>query len=236
MSLLQKLLTVLAITCVALCAQTTTSEPSRTKIGPSMATWITIEILGFIREPSKDMAQKQSTKSVHLGGISPASSKVDLSMTMQEKISKSSLPPSVTSMARSSLTGLNRNSQHLSTNAGHSGTPTEPSKTATAIRATKTTRSTPSAVTVSTSRERWLASVSGLFAVPPFYTSANSTDERGGITSTLRTTSFSQLPSFYTSSSNMTIFTGFGKPIYLSLPRYILLLASALPLMLLVIV
>ena len=236
MVLSRNFLTMLAISYIALCAQTTTPETSRTKIGPSVATWITIEILGFIKEPSKDLAQASSTESVQPSAISRFLSKDDLSVAIQEKTSRSSTTTLVTPVARSSPARLDTKSQHLSLNAGHSRILTDKSKTATFTRPTRTTIVTTSAFLDSTTGQNLLASVFSLSAVPPFYTSKNWTDEGGGNTSTFGTTPFSQLPSVYATSSNMSIFTGFGKPIYLNLPRYILLLASALPLIILVMV
>ena len=228
----RSLLTVLAIICVVLCAQMASLETSPTEIDPLAATWITIEILGFIKEPSKAIVQISSTKSANLGATSLFS---DLSMTPQEETSSSSTTKSVDSVARSSLARLDTNSQHLSMRTENSGTRTDASKIAIVAKPTRITRATASAIIDSTSGQRFLASVFSLSAVPTFYTSGNSTDVGAGNESTLGTTWFSQ-PSSYTTSSNMSIFTGFGKPIYLNLPRYILLLASALPLILLVIV
>ena len=228
----RSLLTVLAIICVVLCAQMASLEISSTEIDFLAATWIIIEILGFIKESSKVIVQISSTKSANLGATSLFS---DLSMTPQEEISSSSTTKSVDSVARSSLARLDTNSQHLSMRTENSGTRTDASKIAIVVKLTRITRAIASAIIDSISGQRFLASVFSLSAVPTFYTSGNSTNVGAGNESTLGITWFSQSSS-YTTSSNMSIFTGFGKLIYLNLPRYILLLASALPLILLVIV
>ena len=75
-----------------------------------------------------------------------------------------------------------------------------------------------------------------MFAMSFFYTLTNSTNKQNDITFILKITSFSQLFNFYTTFSNINIFTKFEKSIYLNLSRYILFLTLILLLILLMLI
>lgn len=241
--LLQNTIAILAMSGLAQFIRKVTANSSQTEVGPLLGIWITIEILGFIKATSED-ATKIPTTEVYTrlpSGQQKPSSSVETAVS-RAPAKSTQLSKSVSSGGGISVEHVSTESQYLTMDDGDSAVRTIPTRsTNTGSRARVTNAETATLITDSSHRKWTLPSDLSLPSLSVFRIPHNSTPATGGVISNnsarpLGPTSYLSSPGTNNTSSNMSIFTGFGIPIYLNLPRYVMLLISALPVFILVMV
>ena len=217
------------------------SSSSQTSTSPSSRTWITIELVGFIKPDSDSLISASSTRTqTSLLTDKSFSSSMPIK-TFGTLISGSSTPISTTLRHNSSSKQPNSRSHGPSLDVDHPDRSTEHSKSTTTSSLLKMTTASNFA-TIDVSRGTWtLPQNSALKLEPVSYyldnlTSAYTDSGVNEYPSASAITPFSYFPGTHNTSSNMSIFTGLGMPYYLALPRYVVILISALPLVLLILV
>ena len=219
--------------------------PTATAIGSSITAektytgqWVKVYILGLLKIPSVGFTQSligqdQATKSLvsvarkHESSLWSGSKVETLAVSENQHLATASSDPITTTLFMDVHTSV-------ATVAAVARPSTTGERQATVAHEISSTR-------VQTPQERWtLKSDHSVSPGPPYYKLGNTTS--GGDTSNFckskpnDTTQCSSFPSTGILPSNISIFTGFSVPVYLNLPRYIMVLISVIPLILMVLV
>ena len=222
-------------------------------IGPFSQAWITVELLGYLKVPSSDVSQT-SISVVRSSSFVPAMANTQTSARPLPLIAskEASNASTLSASMHSSYTSLPGNAWPETSAQGLVSKTTDatfvtpilspltarPSLASSILRPQN--QSAESLSRLESLYKSWtLPSLHSIVSDSSASFLSNPTAipgiQNGSLSdSTSMATAYSYRN--YTGQSNMTIFTGFGKPIQLELPRYAVILASTLPLLLFLLV